>query len=57
MIVLNVVHDAPMHHPLRRNDELSFLQIFLNPDKFQDVWMGQRFPEKDFLVKSLEQSG
>jgi len=36
-IVLNVVHDTPMHHPLRRNNELPFFQIFLNPNKSQDV--------------------
>ena len=56
-VVLNVVHDAPVHHPLRHNDELSFLQIFPNPNKFQDVRVGQSLPEKDFHVKSLVMNG
>ena len=53
-IVFNVVHDIPVIHPLRHSDELSFPYVFLNPNKFQDVRVGQCLPENHFFIKSLE---
>ena len=40
LILLNVVHDAPVLHPLCYSDELPLLHVFPNPNKFQDVRMG-----------------
>ena len=38
-IVFNVLHNGPLQHPLGNGYELSFLRVFLDPDKFQDVRM------------------
>ena len=40
VIVVDVLHDVPMRHPLRHYAELSFLHVPLNSSKCQDVRMG-----------------
>ena len=53
MILSNEFHNVSVRHPLRNSDELPFLHVSLNASKLQDVGMGQRIPENDFLAKSL----
>jgi hypothetical protein len=53
-VLLDVLHDVSVLHPLRNSDELSFCHISIDTDKIQDVWMGQRSPEHNFFAKLLE---
>ena len=40
VIILEVLNDVPMRHPLRHYAELSFLHVPLNSSKCQNVRMG-----------------
>ena len=40
VILADVLHYVPIHHPLRHGNELPFCYVFLSSNKSQDVWMG-----------------
>lgn len=56
MILLDIVHDVSVTHPLGNCDELPFLHISINALEPHDVRVGQSAPEYDFPAKLLEQS-
>ena len=54
MIIPDILHDVPMHHPLRHSNELAPFHVSLNANKVQNVRMGYCLPEDGFLAKLLK---
>ena len=52
-VAANVLHNVAVGHPFRDRRKLAILEGVRNPDKIEDVWVGQVFPHCNFFTEAL----
>lgn len=53
MVLLDVLHNITVLHPLRHSDKLSLLYVPQDTRQFQNIRMSQRVPKDGLLTKTL----
>ena len=52
-VVANILHDVTVGHPFRNHREPPFLEGVRNPNKIEDIRMGQVLPHGNFFTEVL----